>query len=157
MSGSRGARDGKAVTTMELVWGASSAHPPVLALLSAVAAQPVVDGINGSGTGPFYSVQARHVENALFTSRSLSCPTCPRTTLPLVLCLARFLYEHFLPVLRGLPLVQTKLFNGSLPGCIQDNEGKGKARGLQHSLFGGLRMSRGEFQHLFLTLPPTLP
>ena len=82
MSGSRGARDGKAVTTMELAWGASSAHPPVLALLSAVAAQPVVDGINGSGTGPFYSVQARHVENALFTSRSLSCPTCPRTTLP---------------------------------------------------------------------------
>ena len=80
MSGSRGARDGKAVTTMELAWGASSAHPPVLALLSAVAAQPVVDGINGSGTGPFYSVQARHVENALFTSRSLSCPTCPKTT-----------------------------------------------------------------------------
>ena len=83
MSGSRGARDGKAVTTMELAWGASSAHPPVLALLSAVAAQPVVDGINGSGTGPFYSVQARHVENALFTSRSLSCPTCPRTTIDL--------------------------------------------------------------------------
>ena len=54
MSGSRGALDGKAVTTMELAWGASSAHPPVLALLSAVAAQPVVDGINGSGTGPFY-------------------------------------------------------------------------------------------------------
>ena len=54
MSGSRGARDGKAVTTMELAWGASSAHPPVLALLSAVAAQPVVDGINGSGSGPFY-------------------------------------------------------------------------------------------------------
>ena len=146
MSGSRGARDGKAVTTMELAWGASSAHPPVLALLSAVAAQPVVDGINGSGSGPFYSVQARHVENALITSRSLYCP---RTALPLVLCLARFLYEHFLPVLRGLPLVQTKLFNGSLPGCIQDNEGKGKARGLQHFLFGGLRRSLGEFQHFF--------
>ena len=52
-------------------------------------------------------------------------------------------------LLWGLPLVETKYFKGKLHGCFLDIEGKGKARGLQHSLFGGLRRSRGEFQHFF--------